>query len=526
MGAATTASGCTLEQLNIKNTFVDELPGDSNTKNTTRQVTGALWSPVQPTPTGTEPTTVAFSTDVCQLLGLDPAECERPEFPLIFSGSAPLPNGKPYAQCYGGHQFGNWAGQLGDGRAISIGEVAAPSGALWELQLKGAGKTPYSRFADGRAVLRSSLREFVASEAMHILGVPTTRALSLVATGDKVARDMFYNGDVKAEPGAVVCRVSETFIRFGTFQLPVSRGDKALTTKVADHVIKHFYPHLAGQSDRYIKMLEEVVERTARLVAKWQLIGFVHGVLNTDNMSITGATIDYGPYGFLDKFDPVWTPNLTDAQGRRYCYKAQPEVVQWNLAQLATALLMADLVTQEQAQAAVDAYAHAFLEHYNAGMAAKLGLLAPNEDLANELLTLMYKSKADFTNCFRALSHLPLGEPFAAVPDALAATLEDSSQSEEWLVWLGKWGAAVAAEGGSDEDRRRRQRGVNPCYIPRQHLLQYAIDAAERGDYGELETLMQVLRSPFEEQPGREKYAQPPPPEMVRPGICMLSCSS
>ena len=322
-----------------------ELPGDPDATNALRQVYGALFSRVAPTPAAGEPSTLAASAAVCeQLLGLDPREASRPEFALVFSGAAPLPGAEPYAQCYGGHQFGQWAAQLGDGRAITLGEVVNPStNGRWELQLKGAGKTPYSRRADGRAVLRSSLREFVASEAMAALGVPTTRALSLVATGDKVLRDMFYSGDARFEPGAVVCRVAPSFVRFGTFELPVSRGPEEahLVRTLLDYLIRHHFPELlaaragaaAGGSpesspegspdqELYAAWLSEVCARTGRLVAAWQGVGFVHGVGNTDNFSALGLTIDYGPFGFMDRFDPLFSPNLTDIQsGRRYCYR-------------------------------------------------------------------------------------------------------------------------------------------------------------------------------------------------------------
>lgn len=293
----------TLEELVVPNTFTHELPGDSTREPGRRQVKGAFFSYVDPTPTGTEPYLVAASREMAEELGLDSEELDRPEFAQYLSGNAVLPqiSSKTYAQCYGGHQFGSWAGQLGDGRAINLGEIVGPSGKHWEVQLKGVGRTPYSRTADGRAVLRSSLREFIGSEAMFHLGVPTTRALSLVGTGQQVMRDMFYNGNIKMEPGAVVCRVSPSFIRFGTFQLPASRGgsETMLVQALADYVIKHHYPHLKGQPEQYRELLREVSHRTAELVAWWQCVGFTHGVLNTDNMSILGETIDYGPYGFL-----------------------------------------------------------------------------------------------------------------------------------------------------------------------------------------------------------------------------------
>ncbi|GIL48322.1 hypothetical protein Vafri_4601 [Volvox africanus] len=547
--------GAKLESLPWDHTFVKELPADPETRNAVRQVEGALFSFVSPTPPAGMPYLVSYSSQVARLVGLDPTECERPEFPLLMSGAAPLPGSRSYAACYGGHQFGSWAGQLGDGRAITLGEVVNPvSGQRWELQLKGAGKTPYSRRADGRAVLRSSLREYVCSEAMAALGVPTTRALSLVGTGEPVLRDMFYNGNARWEPGAVVCRVAPSFVRFGSFQLPVSRGagEVGLVKLAADWVVKYHYPELAASPQPYLALLREVVHRTGRLVADWQALGFVHGVLNTDNMSILGLTIDYGPFGFLDKFDPDWTPNLTDASGRRYSYRNQPEAVQFNLIMLANALLAADLVSREGAEETLGEYSKVLSETYNARMAAKLGLKEYDRALSHELMRLMYDDDADFTNTFRALcsvSSVEEEEEQQFQPDtsesvsrsgsgsvgltaALSASLNggqplSSERLAAWRQWLQAYRAKLRAEGVPDSQRQAAQRAVCPKFIPRQHLLQWAIEAAEKGDYSELEALLEVLERPYDEQPDAPaKYSSPPPEEMVRPGVCMLSCSS
>lgn len=531
----------TLEELHFDNTFVRELPGDPEPSNSLRQVFGALFSRVSPTPANGEPRLVAFSKEVCEALGLDPAECHRPEFALLMAGAAPLPGSDPYAQCYGGHQFGQWAGQLGDGRAITLGEVVNSRGERWELQLKGAGRTPYSRRADGRAVLRSSLREFVCSEAMAALGVPTTRALSLVATGDMVMRDMFYNGDVKFEPGAVVCRVAPSFVRFGTFQLPVSRGpeEMGLVKQAGDYVIRHHYPEIEeqhkGGGGKYVAWLREVSLRTARLAAAWQCVGFVHGVLNTDNMSILGVTIDYGPFGFLDKFDPYWSPNLTDIQsGRRYCYRNQPEVCQWNCMQLANSLLAADLVGKEEAEGVLKEFAEVLLSEYNSCMAAKMGLQEYDKALAMELLKLMYDTDADFTNTFRALASIPAADDASGggLPPALAAAIPEAQRTDEavsgWLAWLGAWRAQLRQEGVADEARWAAMKRASPKFVPRQHLLQWAIEGAERGDTSELESLLSVLSRPYDDQPEADpKYSSAPPEDMQdKPGVCMLSCSS
>ena len=324
--------------LRFDNAFVRELPGDPEQGPRLRQVDGALYSRVDPTPVAA-PRLLAHSAEMAATLGFSATDVAAPEFAELFGGNALLDGMQPYAANYGGHQFGNWAGQLGDGRAISLGEVINAAGERWELQLKGAGLTPYSRGADGRAVLRSSVREFLCSEAMHHLGVPTTRALCLVDTGEAVLRDMFYDGHAAPEPGAIVCRVAPSFIRFGNFELPTSRGDVALLRQLVDFTIRRDFPELGGEGEAlYAAWFAQVCERTARMVAHWMRVGFVHGVMNTDNMSILGLTIDYGPYGWVDNYDPDWTPNTTDAQRRRYRFGQQPNVAWWNLSCLAGAL--------------------------------------------------------------------------------------------------------------------------------------------------------------------------------------------
>ncbi|NWG88065.1 MAG: YdiU family protein, partial [Hydrogenophilaceae bacterium] len=327
--------------LNLKfdNRFVADLPGDPEEGARRRQVHGACWSRVLPTPVA-KPQLLAHSPEVAALLGIAEAEIATPEFAEVFAGNRLIEGMAPYAACYGGHQFGNWAGQLGDGRAINLGEAINAAGQRWELQLKGAGPTPYARRADGRAVLRSSIREFLCSEAMHHLGVPTTRALSLVATGESVLRDMFYDGNPQYEPGAVVCRVAPSFIRFGNFEIFSSRSDTALLEKLVDFTIARDFPEIEGDvQEKRARWYEEVCTRTARMIAHWMRVGFVHGVMNTDNMSILGLTIDYGPYGWIDNYDPDWTPNTTDAEGRRYRFGHQPQIAHWNLSRLAESLV-------------------------------------------------------------------------------------------------------------------------------------------------------------------------------------------
>ncbi len=335
-----------MTHLHFDNRLRQQLPGDPEEGARRREV-DAAWSAVLPTPVAA-PYLIAHSAEMAQVLGLDAAEIVSAQFARVFGGNALYPGMQPWAVNYGGHQFGHWAGQLGYGRAISLGEAIGTDGRRYELQLKGAGATPYSRGADGRAVLRSSIREFLCSEAMHHLGVPTTRALSLVGTGDAVVRDMFYDGHPQREPGAIVCRVAPSFIRFGNFELPSARGDIPLLRQWVDFTIARDFPELAGTGVAlYADWFAQVCERTAVMVAHWMRVGFVHGVMNTDNMSILGLTIDYGPYGWVDDYDPDWTPNTTDAQGRRYRFGTQPQVAYWNLGRLAQALapLVADQVS-------------------------------------------------------------------------------------------------------------------------------------------------------------------------------------
>ncbi|HEX6154750.1 MAG TPA: YdiU family protein, partial [Burkholderiales bacterium] len=320
-----------LTRLAFDASFVRELQPDPVLDNRSRQVPNASYTRVEPTPVAA-PKLLGWSHALGEYLGI-----EKPSTPAAveaLAGNRVLPGMQPYAARYGGHQFGHWAGQLGDGRAITLGEIVATDGTRQELQLKGAGRTPYSRTADGRAVLRSSLREFLCSEAMHFLGVPTTRALSLVATGEPVVRDMFYDGHPAPEPGAVVCRVAPSFLRFGNFQIHAANNETELLKRLADYVLRNFYPGLD-----YSAFFQELCRRTALLMADWMRLGFVHGVMNTDNMSILGVTIDYGPYGWLEGYDPNWTPNTTDAPTLRYTYGNQPQIAHWNLARLAEALL-------------------------------------------------------------------------------------------------------------------------------------------------------------------------------------------
>lgn len=532
-----------LDELPFTNRWTTALPADPNTEVRPRQVPGAAYSRVRPTPVAA-PRTLAVSPEVAGLLGLAPEVVESQDFADVFAGNRVPDGADPHAQNYGGHQFGTWAGQLGDGRAIVLGEVHDTAGGHQTLQLKGAGRTPYSRGADGRAVLRSSLREYLCSEAMHHLGVPTTRALSLVATGDEVVRDVMYDGNPAPEPGAVVCRVAPSFTRFGTFQLPASRGELGLLRRLVDTTIALDFPHLlAGDEPTFPELLaawfDEVVDRTATLAVEWMRVGFVHGVLNTDNMSILGLTIDYGPYGWLENFDPTWTPNTTDAAGRRYRYGAQPQIVQWNLLQLAQAL--ATLVPDDPSglETALNRYPELYHERFLAMMATRLGWGQPDPTrdvpLVEDLFRVLTSAEIDQVLFFRDLARVPVDE--TAADDDLLGPLADAWYDPSAIVgdvrdglvgWLRGWGARVREGGVVDTDERRRgMDAVNPRFVLRNYLAQEAIDAAEAGDLTLLHELHKVLRRPYDEQPGKERFAARRPEwARHRVGCSMLSCSS
>jgi uncharacterized protein YdiU (UPF0061 family) len=390
-----TANARQLDHVVFTNSFVDELPGEIAPSKRPRQVPGCCYSQVDPTPVR-DPHLLAWSDDLAAFLGIaQPAE--RGPAVDVLAGNLVTASMKPFAARYGGHQFGAWAGQLGDGRAICLGEVTAADGSRWEIQLKGAGPTPYSRRADGRAVLRSSLREFLCSEAMHYLGVPTTRALSLVGTGETVIRDMFYDGDPRPEKGAVVARVAPTFVRFGNFELMAAHGERENLRLLADYVIRHYYPELGEPSDAvYGRWFQEICRRTAVMIAHWMSVGFVHGVMNTDNMSVLGITIDYGPYGWLEPYDPDWTPNTTDFGQRRYAFGQQPRVALWNLLMLAQALspLVPDTDVLE---AGLEHYRATFGDTQHAMMLRKLGLTPLPQEQENDrsLIKDLYQGLAD-----------------------------------------------------------------------------------------------------------------------------------
>ena len=521
--------------------LVESLPGDSlddmASQKRPRQVPHACYSRVDPTPVA-GPVLLAWSDATAALLGLA-RPAARSTAAEVLAGSRVLAGMRPYAARYGGHQFGNWAGQLGDGRAITLTEIVSPaSGRRYDLQLKGAGLTPYSRTADGRAVLRSSVREFMCSEAMHHLGVPTTRALSLAGTGEPVVRDMFYDGNPEPEPGAIVCRVAPSFVRFGNFEILAANQELDELKRLADYVIRTHFPEFGEPSkEAYGRWFAEICRRTAVMISEWMRVGFVHGVMNTDNMSILGLTIDYGPYGWLEGYELQWTPNTTDLPGRRYCYGNQPGIAQWNLVRLANALhpLIGDT---EPLQAGITAYAEVFEQASSRMLCDKLGMSTldreGDEQLVAELFELLQAVETDMTIFYRALSSLP--EDAKREDAALRALMRPAMYDEQVLegghgakliAWLRRFMVRGAQESTPHAQRVATMKRANPKYVLRNYLAQQAIDALTAGDASVMERLMRVLERPYDEQPEHEELAARRP-EWARhkAGCSALSCSS
>ncbi|MGY0399491.1 MAG: protein adenylyltransferase SelO [Ostreibacterium sp.] len=527
------------------NRFVNQLPADTESNVYSRQVEQAAYSFVNPTKV-MAPQLAVVSNDVATILGFSASDLASQYFCAVFSGNELIDGMQPYAMCYGGHQFGQWAGQLGDGRAINLGEVVTKEYGYQTLQLKGAGATPYSRTADGLAVLRSSIREFLCSESMFHLGISTTRALSLCLTGEYVVRDMFYDGNTKLEQGAVVCRVSSSFMRFGSFQLPASRGNIPLLKQLVEYCIKSDFSFLLPKTfdkntkldkTHYLAWFNEICNRTCSLMVDWMRVGFVHGVMNTDNMSIIGETIDYGPYGWIDDFDLNWTPNTTDAQGRRYRFGAQAEISQWNLFQLANAIY--PLIGEyEPLQQMLDDYAVNYQQQWQQMMARKLGfetVIAGDEKLFVELEQLLSVVETDMTIFYRQLAKVKVINHHHAQTQWLDFFAHcyyqkeqlDENYQQQLKSWMHRYITRLAEQSRDDKQRSLAMNRINPKYVLRNYLAQQAIVAAEQGDYSEIKTLQKILLNPYDEQIEFEPYANKRP-EWARHqvGCSMLSCSS
>ena len=514
--------------IQVNNTFIDQLPGDPNLENSRRQVMGAVYSFVEPIQTS-NPSLIHVSDEMKESLGFSDNDVKSKEFLDFVTGNAVAKDSHPYAMCYGGHQFGHWAGQLGDGRAINLGQIND-----WVVQLKGAGPTPYSRSADGLAVLRSSIREYLCSEAMHHLGVPTTRALSLSLTGDQVMRDMLYDGNPEYEKGAIVSRVSKSFLRFGNYEIFAARGDHHNLKVLLDYTVKTHFSNLGEPSkETYLRFFQEVTDRTLEMIIHWQRVGFVHGVMNTDNMSILGLTIDYGPYGWLEGFDFGWTPNTTDRENRRYRYGNQPNIGLWNLYQLANALY--PLIEEvEPIEEILESYKTNYEIKSQNMMRSKLGLEKEKDtdlDLIMALENNLQGSETDMTIFFRNLSQFQKEHPengIEAVQDSFYEPKAIQGKlKEQWNQWFEDYATRLKDEALFDDQRKEQMNKVNPKYVLRNYMAQLAIDKADNGDYSLISAFYQLLKKPYDEQSDSEIwFAKRPEWARHKVGCSMLSCSS
>lgn len=467
--------------------------------NTYARLPEAFYAKLTPTPFSTPPQLVSFNPAAAALIDLDPEQAARPEFAGVFGGSLLVPGMEPLATLYAGHQFGVYVPQLGDGRAILLGEAVSDSGMRWDLQLKGAGLTPFSRDGDGRAVLRSTIREYLCCEAMQGLGIPTTRALSIVGSDDRVYREQI-------ETGAMLLRMAPSHVRFGTFEVFYYRQQYDQLRILADYVIEQFYPHLMTRSEKYAEFFAEVVSRTAELIARWQAVGWAHGVMNTDNMSILGITLDYGPYGFMDDYEPGFICNHSDHNGR-YAFDQQPYIGLWNLSCLAQALL--PLAPKEALKQSLDSYSSIFDRHWLTRMRRKLGFEQERADdaaLVSDLLSLMAASRTDYPRLFCSLCECSLSD--TGRNDSIRDQFLDREGFDRWAE---RYRARLREEESRDEDRRQRMRRVNPKYVLRNYLAQVAIEKAQQKEYAEIDRLLTILHHPFDDHPGMESYTLPPP---------------
>lgn len=531
-----------MADLPLSSHFTSQLPGEQQPSPFPHQVENAMWSAVNPA-TASQPQLIHWSKDMADRLRID-FEGMGDAAAQIFTGSKVVDGTTPYAMRYGGHQFGNWAGQLGDGRAIALGEIDDNTGQHWVLQLKGAGPTPYSRQGDGFAVLRSSIREYLCSEAMYHLGIPTTRSVSLCITGDTVPRDIFYDGNVTREPGAILCRAANSFVRFGSFEIHAAHQEHDLLQALADHVIVRDYQHLGTPGPSvYLKWFEEIVQRTALLMAEWQRVGFVHAVMNTDNMSILGQTIDYGPYGWLEEYDPKWTPNFIDQQGRRYSYGNQPSIGLWNLYKLANAILPLVGNTPEPLKEILDTYDGKYDHTWNKLAANKLGLVdydgaEADHTLAADLWKTMELTPTDYTIFFATLANTISSEftsptdDINARVDTLYNTLAESfydpdnvspEAESSYKSWLARWSQRIIQ--ATPSLTANLMNSTNPRFILRNYLSQEIIDQAEKGNYELLDKVSKWVQTPYEDIDS-DYHKIRPTWATSKPGCTMLTCSS
>jgi uncharacterized protein YdiU (UPF0061 family) len=452
---------------------------------------------------------IALNSALAESLGIDPDWLQSEEGLATLAGNSVLPGSQPLAQAYAGHQFANWVPQLGDGRAHLLGEIETPDGRIMDLQLKGSGRTPFSRGGDGRSSIGPAVREYLATEAMAALGIPTTRALSVISTGERVMRD-------RPEPGGVMCRVASSHVRIGTFEYFARNGMGEHVQTLADFVIARHDPDLADQPERYRQLFDRVANRTTDLVAHWMSVGFVHGVMNTDNMALSGETLDYGPFGFLDTFDPNTAFSYIDRRGR-YAWGRQPTIAHWNLARLAECLLplFGDDPNEalEWANERLNRIPSDFEVAFRARLCRKIGLApsAEGAELAMDLLRRMAENQADMTLTFRALSHLN-----ADVDERDLKARSQFKDPASFDAWAARWRSALQSEGGDHANRQRAMQGVNPAFILRNHLAQRVADAAvDDLDFAPLHEMLKVFSSPFEEQPEYAAYQRPPTPDEV-----------
>ncbi|MBB5634814.1 uncharacterized protein YdiU (UPF0061 family) [Pedobacter cryoconitis] len=515
-----------LSSKTFKNEFITTFDGDETGNLQPRQTPGFLYSKAIPTPVK-NPELLAWSDELAAELHV-----EKPnrEDILILGGNLVTPSMYPYAACYAGHQFGNWAGQLGDGRAITLGEWNTPDHAAYELQLKGAGPTPYSRRGDGRAVLRSSVREYLMSESMFYLGVPTTRALALVSTGDQVMRDLLYDGNSAYEKGAIVMRTAPSFLRFGNFEMLAARQELPQLEKLTSWTIEKFFPHIKGEN-KVIQWFEEIVERTATLMVEWIRVGFVHGVMNTDNMSILGLTIDYGPFSFLDQYDPEFTPNTTDLPGRRYAYGRQPSIGYWNLGCLASAIAPLFQDT-ESLSAALEKYKTIYFGKYHIMMAGKLGLdefRAGDQELIEAVEKTLTMLKADMTIFYQLLITL---SPETTTEEAVAAhfspsyyELPNKVNTETLHQTINNYQLRISRNQTSSKASKEIMKISNPRFILRNYLLHQAIQELEKGEQTLFLKLQEAIKNPY--SPAHDEFFKLRPEwANDQPGSSTLSCSS